>query len=86
MDDPCALNETQIGDFVRFAVADVFLPGPGSGPLLSADETELDGTVVEFSDSGARTRAFAVVEVVRKQMVVVPVEKLSRVTGPPKGH
>lgn len=86
MNNPAGLpdsGETQIGDRVRFAVADVFLPGPGSAVLH--DETELDGTVVEFSDSGARTRAYAVIEVIRKQMMVVPVEKLTRMANSPDG-
>jgi hypothetical protein len=37
----------------------------------------VEGTVVEFSDSGSRARYFAVVEVVTTRRVVVPVEKLS---------
>jgi hypothetical protein len=82
MNDPSGLpgsGETEIGDHVRFALADVFLPGPGGGPLFAGEEAELDGTVVEFSDSGDTNRAYAVVEVIRKQMMVVPVEKLERV-------
>jgi len=39
-------------------------------------DTELEGTVVDFSDSGVARRVFAVVNVVRTQTVVVPVEKL----------
>jgi hypothetical protein len=74
---------TQIGDHVRFAAVDVFLPGTGAG--AAPDSEELDGTVVEFSDSGDRKRAFALVEVVRRQLMVVPVEKLHRVAGPSGG-
>jgi hypothetical protein len=74
----------EIGDRVRFAVADVFLPGPGSGPIAACDETEIYGTVIEFSDSGSKPRAFAVVEVVRTQMMVVPVNKLHSVAGGPE--
>jgi len=70
-------RETQVGDRVRFAAADIFLSGPGG--LNPLDAAELEGTVVEFSDSGSRTRAYAVVEVVRTQMMVVPVEKLASV-------
>lgn len=69
---------TQIGDRVRFAVADVFLPGTGPG---FPEPPELDGTVVEFSDSGDRKRAFALVEVVKRQLMVVPVEKLQKMAG-----
>ncbi|HWC95650.1 MAG TPA: hypothetical protein VG456_02840 [Candidatus Sulfopaludibacter sp.] len=72
-------RETQIGDHVRFAAADVFLPGPGGGSSISGDAAELDGTVIEFSDSGSKPRAFAVVEVVRRQMMVVPVDKLQSI-------
>jgi hypothetical protein len=74
-----------IGDRVRFALADVFLPGPDVGTPPSSEMTELDGTLIEFSDSGSRTKAFAVVEVVRKQLIVVPVEKLEYVAGPLEG-
>ena len=38
--------------------------------------TELDGTIIDFSDSGDSSQVYAVVEVVRKQSVVVPVAKL----------
>jgi len=62
---------------VRFEPSDVFLPNPEE--LLLA--RELEGVVVGFSDSGAQSRVFAVVEVVQKQEVVVPVDKL-HVIGP----
>jgi hypothetical protein len=41
-----------------------------------APGTEVDGMIVSFSDSGSKPQAFAVVEVVRKQTLIVPVEKL----------
>lgn len=75
----------KIGDRVRFALADIFLPGPELGGSPASEMTELDGTLIEFSDSGSKTKAFAVVEVVRKQMIVVPVEKLECVAGPEHG-
>jgi len=61
---------------VRFQLADVFLPGPEE--LLSAPsrETEVEAAVTDFSDCGLKPRAFAVVEVVNGQTMVVPVEKL----------
>lgn len=71
-----------MGDKVRFSASDVFLP---SQEILLAPppaEAELEGTVVDFSDSGARARVFAVVDVVRKQTVVVPVEKLEIIVPP----
>lgn len=43
------------------------------------DEPELEGTITNFSDSGSQTRVFAVVDVVRKESLVVPVDKLKPV-------
>lgn len=37
---------------------------------------ELEGIVTGFSDSGLQPRVFAVVDVIARQSVVVPVEKL----------
>lgn len=70
---------TRKGDRVSFTRADVFLPGPEELFPVASGEA-LEGVVIGFSDSGARVRVFAVVEVVRKQEVVVPVHKL-RVIG-----
>lgn len=58
---------------MRFEPADAFLPSPEE---LLAARGELEGVVVGFSDSGAESRVFAVVEVVQKQDIVVPVDKL----------
>jgi hypothetical protein len=69
-------NPTQTGDKVRFRVLDVFLPSPESAFAPPSAEEELEGTVVDFSDSGQKARVFALIDVVRKQTVVVPVEKL----------
>jgi hypothetical protein len=70
---------TRNGDRVTFERSDIFLPSPEELPLdFAADE--LDGVVVGFSDSGGQPRVFAVVEVVRRAEVVVPVDKL-RVMG-----
>jgi len=68
---------------VRFRVADVFLPS--SEGLLAAPSIDelVEGTIVDFSDSGQRARVFALVNVIRTQTVVVPVEKLEEI--PPKG-
>lgn len=65
-----------MGDEVRFSVCDVFLPSPETVLAPLPGEAVLEGTVVDFSDSGSKPRVFAVVEVVRTQTVVVPVEKL----------
>jgi hypothetical protein len=72
----CRRCPTQVGDKVRFALSNVFLPSQEAVLAPLPRETELEGTVVDFSDSGANLRVFAVVDVVRKQAVVVPVEKL----------
>ena len=41
-----------------------------------ADRSELEGTVVGFSDSGDARRVFALVEVIQKRTIVVPVDHL----------
>ncbi len=43
---------------------------------VSRDADEAEGTIIGFSDSGSTPRAFAVVEVIYKQTLVVPIEKL----------
>jgi len=65
---------------VRFHVSDVFLPTPEEVSSLLTAETELEGTIVSFSDSGQRPNYFAVVDVIRRQSVVVAVNKLGVVT------
>lgn len=45
-----------------------------------------EGTIIDFSDSGKRARAYAVVEVVRRLSFVVPVEKLEAVSIPGEGE
>lgn len=67
---------TRAGDKVRFQIADVFLPSPGAVFAALPADTQLEGTIVGFSDSGFKARFFAVVEVVRVQSLVVPLEKL----------
>lgn len=70
------------GDTVRFHVEDIFLPTRDD--LLKALTTagEIEGVVADFSDSGLRPRAFAVVDVVARQSVVVPIEKLEILSSP----
>jgi len=63
---------------VSFERSDMFLPSPEE--LLPASG-ELEGVVIGFSDSGNQSRVFAVVEVVQKQEVVVPIDRL-RLIGP----
>jgi hypothetical protein len=67
---------TQVGDKVRFSVGDIFLPDSDSIFVAAPGEVEVEGTVVHFSDSGSTPRKFAEVEIIRRQTVVVPIEKL----------
>jgi hypothetical protein len=79
------MRAVDAGDRVRFQARDVFLPGGGVMP--APGETELEGTVLDFSDSGEKARYFAVVEVVTTQSLIVPVQKLEAVeTSPPKSN
>jgi len=57
---------------------DVFLPDAEELRATWADTAELEGTIVDFSDSGSTSREFAVVEVLQRHAVVVPVAKLDR--------
>jgi hypothetical protein len=49
---------------VVFRISDAFLPESSVLRLAFADATELEGTVVGFSDSGDARRAFALIEVI----------------------
>jgi hypothetical protein len=71
-------SSTEKGDKVSFRVSDVFLPEAEELRGAWAETAEVGGTVVDFSDSGSASRVFAVVEVVQRHTVVVPVEKLRR--------
>jgi hypothetical protein len=73
-------HPTREGDRVRFRMADVFLPSAEEVLALSP-ATELEGVVIDLSDSGTESRVFAIVDVIRRQNVVVPVEKLQFVAG-----
>ena len=63
----------------------MFLPSLDSLLLAPSAQEELEGTIVDFSDSGQKARFFALVDVVRRRTVVVPVEKLHRVPEPEAG-
>jgi hypothetical protein len=73
-------SSTREGDTVRFHLSDVFLPSLEDLQTALQREAEVEGTIVDFSDSGSKPCAFAVVEVCRKQTVIVPVFKLQIVT------
>jgi len=67
---------TREGDRVHFRVSDIFLPQPEDLFKAPSAEEELEGTIVGFSDSGSKGRAFAVIDVIRTQNVIVPTAKL----------
>jgi len=69
-------DSAQVGDRVSFRIADVFLPEPAEVIANLKDVLEVNGVVVEFSDSGNNLRAFAVVRVTTQQTVVLPVSAL----------
>jgi hypothetical protein len=76
---PSRRNATEKGNKVTFHLADVFFPSAEELRGVFRYEEELEGTVVNFSDSGSRPNAFAIVEVICKQKVVIPIEKLQPV-------
>lgn len=43
---------------------------------MASPGESVEGTVVDFSDSGAKARYFAIVDVITRYAVVVPVSKL----------
>jgi hypothetical protein len=80
---------TNKGDRVAFRLADLYLPAPEEVLAAFSAATEVDGTVIDFSDGGGRSRVFAVVRVVQERTVVVPVDKLKLISenemiDPPK--
>ena len=77
-------SSTEKGDHVSFRVGDVFLPNAQELTAMWADATEVEGTIVDFSDSGSAFRVFAVVEVIQKHTVVVPVERLKQKVPEPQ--
>ena len=69
-------HSTEKGDRVSFRASDVFLPDTGTLPADWGVSGEVEGTIVDFSDSGTDSRVFAVVEVLERRTVVVPVVAL----------
>lgn len=67
---------TREGDRVHFRASDIFLPQPEDLFKAVQAEEELEGTIVGFSDSGSKPQAFAVIDVIRTQNVIVPTAKL----------
>ena len=68
--------ETQIGDRVRFSLVDVFLPDPQEALASLSLDSEVEGIVSSFSESGQAPRAYALVDVILRRIVVVPVDRL----------
>lgn len=66
----------QIGDRVSFRLADVFLPEPPEVLANLTVDVETHGVVEEFSDSGDRPRAYALVRITKQQAVLIPVAAL----------
>jgi hypothetical protein len=75
-------SHTEKGERVRFHVSDVFLPSPPDVLGIDAEDAEMEGRVIDFSDLGSRRQFFAVIEVVQKHKVVVAAEKLVPAKGP----
>ena len=77
---PTREENTRVGDRVRFSLTDVFLPEPQPSDAHSAeapaDESELEGAILGFSDSGPLPKFFAVIGTAQKGTVVVPVDKM----------
>jgi hypothetical protein len=73
---------TEIGSRVRFSAGSVFLPNLEEAVGLFSRDDYLEGTIASFSDSGASSKVFAIVEVVRKLSLVVPVDDLILISGP----
>lgn len=76
-----AESHTEKGARVRFRVSDVFLPNPPEVLGLDAEDDEMEGQVIDFSDLGSCRQFFAVVEIVRKNTVVVAIDKLVPLKG-----
>ena len=78
-------SDTDVGDLVRFPLASIFLPDPEEVLASLSLASVVEGTIVDFSDSGTASRKFAIVEMVQKHKVVVPVATLRLANEPPSG-
>jgi hypothetical protein len=72
-------GSAQIGDRVSFRITDVFLPDPSEVLANLTADVEMNGVIVEFSDSGNDQRVYAVVRISPQQAVLLPVTAI-RVT------
>lgn len=67
---------TEKGIKVRFHLSDVFLPNTSDLRADFHEGDEIEGTLIDFSDSGERQHAFALIEITQKRTVIILVEKL----------
>jgi hypothetical protein len=74
-------RKAQIGDRVSFQISDIYIPEPREVLATLTIETLTEGVVIEFSDSGQRPRAYAVVQISGQQSVLLPVDALRVLTG-----
>jgi hypothetical protein len=72
---------TRKGDRVRFSISDAFLPAAEELAAAAEPDEKLEGTVIDFSDSGPELSYFAVIDVIRRRTIVVPVEKVEILQG-----
>ncbi len=72
---------------MKFHVSDAFLPSPAELHAAFSGAEELEGTVIDFSDSGKTHRAFALIEVTQQRTVIIPTRRLEMVINlePPGG-
>jgi hypothetical protein len=73
--------QTRQGDRVRFCIADAFLPSADELTVFAELNEKVEGTVIDFSDSGSKLDFFAVIDVIRRRTVVVPVERVEVIPG-----
>jgi hypothetical protein len=66
---------------VKFSAQRVFLANPEDAMSLASANSDLEGTIVGFSDSGTAAKAYAVVEVIRRMSLVVPVDDLNLISS-----
>jgi hypothetical protein len=66
---------------VTFRSSDAFLPDSDTIYAHPEGAEELEGTIVGFSDSGDIIRAFALVEVLLKRIVIVRSDRLRKLNG-----
>lgn len=57
-------------------MSDAFLPSAEELVVFAKPDEKVEGTVIDFSDSGSKRDFFAVVDVVQRRTVVVPIAKL----------